>query len=136
MVWGVNRIFEVRSPEECFTTLQSGHLLCHSQANNGQAGAGYLIKRKWKDHILRVNSISPIIAELVLCIPKFYKLKIVQLYAPTTSHSEEDINSLYNDVDETLGKPNHYTIVMEDFNAQIGKEQILWKQQRANLGSI
>ena len=30
-------------------------------------------------------------------------------------------NSFYNDVDETLGKPNHYTIVMEDLNAQIGK---------------
>ena len=26
-----------------------------------------------------------------------------------------------NDVDENLGKPNHYTIVMGDFNAQKGK---------------
>ena len=31
------------------------------------------------------------------------------------------MNSSYNDVDETLGKPKHYTIVMGDFNAQIGK---------------
>ena len=29
--------------------------------------------------------------------------------------------NFYNDVDETLGKSNHYTIVMGDFNAQIGK---------------
>ena len=28
---------------------------------------------------------------------------------------------LCNDVDETLGKPNHYMIVMRDFNAQIKK---------------
>ena len=52
-------------------------------------------------------------------ITKRYKLKIVQVYALTTPYSEEDINSFYNDVDETLGKPNHYMIVMGDFNAQI-----------------
>ena len=40
----------------------------------------------------------------------------MHVYAPTTSYSEEEINS---DVDETLGKPNHYT--MGDFNVQIGK---------------
>ena len=43
------------------------------------------------------------------------------MYAPTTSYSDEDINNVYNDVDETLAKPNHYTIVMGDFDAQIGK---------------
>ena len=32
------------------------------------------------------------------------------------SYSDEDINNFYNDVDETLAKPNHYTIVMRDFN--------------------
>ena len=103
------------------TTLQSGHLLYHSKANNGQAGVGFLINRKWKDHIVRVNSISLRVAELVLCVTNHYKLKIVQVYAPTTSYSVGDINSFYNDVDETLGKPNHYTIEMGDFNAQIGK---------------
>ena len=39
-------ISEVRRPEECFTTLQSGHLLYHSKSNNGQAGVGFLINRK------------------------------------------------------------------------------------------
>ena len=68
---------------------------------------------------MRVITISPRVAELVLCITKRYKLKVVQVYAPTTSYSEEDINSFYNDVDETLGKPNHYTIVTGDINAQI-----------------
>ena len=37
------------------------------------------------------------------------------------SHPEEDITNFYTDVDETLGKPNHYTVVMGYFNAQIGK---------------
>ena len=37
MVCDVIRISEARSPEECFTTLQNGHLLGHSKANNAQA---------------------------------------------------------------------------------------------------
>ena len=39
--------------QESFTTLQSGHLLYHSEANNGQAGVGFLINKKWKDNITR-----------------------------------------------------------------------------------
>ena len=70
---------------------------------------------------MRVNGISHKVKELVLCIIKCYKLKIVQVYKPTTSYSEEHINSFYNDVDETLGTSSHYTIVMADFNVQIEK---------------
>ena len=124
----------MRRREECFTTLQNGHLLYHSKANNGEASVSFLINKKWKDHIVRINSISPREAKLVLSITKRYKLKIVQVYAPTTSYSEEDNHSFYNDVDETLGKPSHYTMVIEYFNTQ-GKEQTLWKRQRAHLRS-
>ena len=46
LVWDVIGIFEVRRPEECFITLQSGHLLYHSNANNGKAGVDFLINRK------------------------------------------------------------------------------------------
>ena len=120
LVWDVIGIGEVRRRDECFTTQQSGHLLYHSMANNGQAGVGFLLNKKWKDHIVRVNRISSRVAELVLCITKRYKLNIVQVYAPTISYSEEDINSFYMDVDETLGKPNHYVVVMGEFNEQIG----------------
>jgi len=56
-----------------------------------------------------------------MCTTKRYKLKIVHVCAPTTSYSEEDINSFYSNVDEILWKPNYYTIEMGDFNAQIGK---------------
>ena len=71
--------------------------------------------------MVRVNDISPRVVERVMCITKRDKLKTVQVYSATTSDSDEDINNFYNDVDETLGKPNRYTIVMVDFNAQIGK---------------
>ena len=98
MVWDVIGIGEVRRREKYVTTLQSSH----SKANNGQAGVGILFKKKRKDHIMRVNSFIPGVAELALCIATRYKLKIVQVYATTTSYSQEGINSVYDDVDETL----------------------------------
>ena len=80
--------------EESFTTLQSGHLLYHSEANNGQAGVGFLVNKKWKDNITRVSSGNSRVAELVLRIT--------------------------DTIDKILEKQIHYTIVMGDFNAKVG----------------
>ena len=107
---GCNRDLPSEKIREMFHYLTKRSPNIHSLANNGQAGVGFFINKKWKDHIVRANSISPRLAELVLCITKRYKIKIVQVYAPTTSYSDEDINNFFNDVDETLAKPNHYTI--------------------------
>ena len=134
MIWNVIGISVARTPEECFTTLQSGHILDYSKANNDQAGDGFLINRKWKDHTLRVNNISPRVAELGMCITKRYKQKVMKVYAPTTSYSVEDINNFYNDVDETLGKPNHYTIALGNLNTQIGKRTNLMETATDKFG--
>ena len=64
-------IGEVRKREECFTTLQIGHLLYHSKANNGQAGVDFLINRRWN-----------------VCITKPYKLKIEQ-YMHQQHHTQK-----------------------------------------------
>ena len=60
------------------------------------------------------------VAELVIRITDRYQLKIVQVYAPTTSHSDEETGNLYNTIDKILEKQTHYTIVMGDFNAKVG----------------
>ena len=46
--WDVIWLGEVRRKEESVITLQSGHLLYHSEANNGQAGVGFLVNKKWR----------------------------------------------------------------------------------------
>ena len=120
MKWDVIGLGEVRRKDESFTTLQSGHLLYHSEANNGQAGVGFLVNKKWKDNITRVSSGNSRVAELVLRITDRYHLKIVQVYAPTTYHSDEETDNFYNTIDKILEKQTHYTIVMGDFNAKVG----------------
>ena len=120
MKWGVIGLGEIRRKEESFTTLQSGHLLYHSDANIGQAGVGFLVNKKRKDNITRVSSGNCRVAELDIRITDIYKVKIVQVYAPTTSHSDEEKNNFYNTIDNILEKQTHYTIVMGDFNAKVG----------------
>ena len=105
---------------QLFTTIQSGHLLYHYEANNGQAGIGFPVIKKWKDNITRVSSGSSRVAELVVRVTDRYQLKIVQVYAPTTSHSDEETDNFYNTIDKILEKQTHYTIVMGDFNAKVG----------------
>ena len=93
----------------------------YSEANNGQAGVGFLVNKKWKDNITRVSSGNSRVAELVLRITDIYQLKIVQVgYAPTTYHSDEETANFYNTIDKILEKQTHYTIVMGDFNAKVG----------------
>ena len=92
--WNVIGLGEVQSKEEIFTTLQSGHLMYNSEATNGQAGVGFLVNKKWKDNITRIPSGSSRVAELVLRITDRYQLKIVQVYVPTTSHSDEETELL------------------------------------------
>ena len=97
-----------------------GHLLYHSEANNGQACACFLVNNKWKDNITRVSSGNSRVAELVLLITDIYQLNVVQVCAPTTFHSDEDTANFYNTIDKILEKQRHYTIVMGDFNEKVG----------------
>ena len=52
---------------ECIT-LQTGHLLYDSEANNGKAIAGFLANKKSKANVIRVTSGNSRVAELVVCI--------------------------------------------------------------------
>ena len=112
----------MRRKEESFTTIQSGHLIYHSEANNGQVGVGLLVNKKWKDNITRVSSVNSRVAELVLRITDRYQLKIFQVYEQTTSHSDEETDNFYNTIDNILEKQTHYTLVMGDFNAKVGEQ--------------
>ena len=119
--WDVIWLGEVRRKEKSSTTLQSGHLLYHSEANNGQAGVGFLVTNKWNYTIIRVPSGNSRVAELVLPITYSHHLKIVQVYSPTTSHSDEETETCTTPLIRSW-KSKHFacTIVMGVFNAKVG----------------
>ena len=57
------------------------------ELEDGQSRVGFLINKKLNNKSNRWNSR---VTELVIHITYRYQLKIVQVYAPTTSHSDED----------------------------------------------
>ena len=68
------------------------------------ACVGFLLNKKLKDNITRVTLGNSRVAELVLRISYRYQLKIVQVYAPTISHSDEETDNFYNTIDNILEK--------------------------------
>ena len=61
------------------------------------------------------------VAELILRITDRNQPKIVHVYAPTTSLSDEETENFYNTIDTILEKQTHYTIICDgDDNAKIG----------------
>ena len=89
-----------RSPKKSgkFHNSPTWPLVYHSDANNGHAGVGFLVHMKRKDNITRVSSRNSRVAELVLHITDRYQLKIAHVYAPTTSHSDEETDNFYTTI--------------------------------------
>ncbi|MFH4982497.1 hypothetical protein AB6A40_009206 [Gnathostoma spinigerum] len=48
-------------------------------------------------------------------------MKIVQVYVPTSTSDDDEVEDFYNEVDNILEKKSTYTIVMGDFNAKTGR---------------
>jgi hypothetical protein len=51
-------------------------------------------------------------------------VKIIQIYAPTSSHDDNEVDNLSKNISDLLNSSNtQFTIVMGDFNAKIGKTE-------------
>ena len=51
-------------------------------------------------------------------------MKIIQVYAPTSLSSKEDLDEFYDDLNTELDRPDnasHFTTIMGDFNAKVGR---------------
>ena len=63
--------------------------------------------------------------ELTVHINKHYQLKCVQVYLSTTSYLDEEIEKVYEEIDNIIiNSKAHYNTVMGDFNAKVGPGEI------------
>ena len=61
---------------------------------------------------------------LKTCTTDRYQLKTVHVYAPTTSHTDEETYHFYNTIAEILEKTSNYKIVIGDFMRKFEDKQI------------
>ena len=126
MKWDVIGLGDVRRKEESFTTLQSGHL---PRTNRCSLPHKHEMERQHNKSILlefQSSRISPMYNREITTEDRSSRL-----YAPTTSHSDEETDNFYNTIDKVLETLTHYTIiVMRDFNAKVGRTNKIQQKVR------
>ena len=114
--WEVIGFSEMRRPGEAVVELPNNNILYNS------GGVAFLIHEKLRSNIEGFKAISDRVASVVIRISKRYKIKLIQVYAPT-SVSPQELDNFYGDLyTATQNSKNkaHFTIIMGDFNAKVG----------------
>src|SRR5271163_1116329 len=61
------------------------------------------------------------VAMLVVKINSKYTIKVIQVYAPTSTYDDEIVEEMYDEINTLMDSvKTHYTMVIGDFNAKIG----------------
>ena len=120
--WDIIGISEMRRPGENVVELASQHIMFNKGNDKKQGGVGFLIHKKLKGNIEEFHATSNRVASVTIRISKRYKIIIIQVYAPTSVSSQEELEEFYNDLQtEMRHKKTHYNVIMGDFNAKVGK---------------
>ncbi|XP_072397345.1 uncharacterized protein [Diabrotica undecimpunctata] len=86
-------------------------------------GVGFLISKKYAHKVEQFLGISERIEMIRLNVNENISLKIIQVYAPTAAHPDEEIDEFYEKIAETsTNYHSTYTMIIGDFNAKIGND--------------
>ena len=107
--------------EGCTTLSNSGHNLYYKGGDTCHRGVGFVVHRKIAGNITSFTAKSDRVAKITLKINCRYHLDIIQAYLPTTSHTDEEVEEIYEELDDLITSSKaHYKIIMGDFNAKVG----------------
>ena len=99
-----------------------------SGGNECQCGVGFTINKSIAGNVMNLKGHLDRVAELTIRKNQWYHLKCIQAYMPTSSHPDEEVEQLYEDIDNILSNSRaHYNIVMGDFSAKVGPRQCMEK---------
>ena len=115
---------ETRRQGESIQQLNSGNVLyIKGNENKSQGGVGFLVHKNIARNVVEFKGASERVAMIVIRLNSKYMVKIIQAYAPTSAYDDEVVEVMYDEINELLdSKSTHYTMVMGDFNAKIGKQ--------------
>jgi len=92
--------------------------------NGKPTGVCFINNKDLKSRITEIEGISVRVARVVIKTKKRYNMEIIQVYAPTTSHPEEEIEELYKEIQTILDiSKSYYKFVIGNFNAKAGAKQ-------------
>jgi hypothetical protein len=135
--WDIIGLSEIRRRGEKFIELQSGHQFYYiGMDKKSLAGVGFIIHKKWTRYISEVKGVNERLAQITLKLNKKYSINIIQVYAPTTSHEDEEVDKLYEEINRLMKTSKvHYNLVIGDFNAKVGLKKDGEESVMGNFGS-
>ncbi|KAF9818198.1 hypothetical protein SFRURICE_003939 [Spodoptera frugiperda] len=126
MRWDILGLSEIRREGQDTIILDSGNLLFFREGDRkSQGGVGFLVRKSLVNNVCEVDSVSNRVAYLILRISNRYSLKVIQVYAPTSTHCDDEVEALYEEISKAIhSSETHFTIVMGDFNAKPSRETL------------
>jgi hypothetical protein len=115
----------MRSPKrgEDALTVESGHLTYFQEVDQqSQGDVRFLVNNSLYDNVVEISSVSNRVAYLIIKLTERYSFKVVQVYTPTSAHSDHEVEEIFDDISKALHftTKTHYNVVMGDFNSQVG----------------
>ena len=123
--WQIIGLSETKRTGEGLSQLPSGHWLYEkgkTEDNKDAKGIALLINKNFKDYIEDFRIHSDRIISCKVKLKGKQSMQIIQVYAPTTSHADEEIEMFYENLEKTIDPKCKYHIIMGDFNAKVGKQ--------------
>jgi len=107
------------------TTEINGNIFHYIGYNNRRGSVGFIINSKWKQHIKLFKDFSDRVTVVVLELNKEQTLSIIQVYAPTSAASDDEMKKFYDDLQKAYNefKSSTRIIVTGDFNSKVGTQR-------------
>lgn len=125
--WEIIGLSEVRRTGEGCWQLEDGHIFYYNGQDVGHGGTGFIINKNVKWSIKEFRCFSHRVS--VLVTKSVVLRKYIQVYAPTSTADDQEVEQFYELVQEALikGKNCSEIIVMGDFNAKVGAGHLGFK---------
>ena len=97
------------------------YIFIHSGGEEHCRGVGFLIKQSLENSILGYWPLNDRVM-LLKINAKHFDIAIIQVYAPTSEHSDEEIEVFYEHVQKAIKqtKSTDVVVIIGDFNAKVG----------------
>lgn len=108
--------------KDCGEIMSDKYRFLYSGGDKGSNGVGLLLTDELAKNIVKVNQKSDrLISVRIKAEPR--NLLLIQVYMPTTAHSDEEIEEMYESIEELIndGSKDDFVVCMGDFNAVIGE---------------
>ena len=122
--WDIIGLSEVRWKGIGEARLDEGHKIWFSgDENYHQHGVAIMVRKELVSSVISCTPVSSRIIS-IRTSAKPHNLTIIQVYAPTTDHADEEVEEFYEQLENTIAKvpKKDITLVVGDWNAKVGTD--------------